>query len=123
MRTPPEWIGKDDNEPVPPRVRVRQFERDGGKCRSCGVTIRAGMAWQCDHVTAIANGGENRERNLQTLCGPCHGLKTRSDVAAKAETYRKRSKHLGVHKTSRPMPGSRASGWRKRMSGEVERRS
>jgi 5-methylcytosine-specific restriction endonuclease McrA len=79
------------------------------------------MAWQCDHIVAVVNGGENRERNLQTLCGPCHGFKTKADVSEKAKVYAVKAKHLGVKKSSRPMPGSKASGIRKRMSGAVER--
>ena len=121
-RSTPEWIGRDDDEPAPQRVRVRQFERDGGRCRSCGVTIRAGMAWQCDHIVALANGGANREQNLQTLCGPCHGLKTASDVAEKAISYRKRSKHIGAARSKRPMMGSRLSPWKHTMNGDWVRR-
>jgi len=121
-RSVAEWIGRDDDEPVPQRVRVRQFERDDGRCRCCGVTIRAGMAWQCDHIVAVINGGANREANLQTLCGPCHGLKTAADVAEKATSYRKRSKHIGAARTKRPMMGSRLSPWKRKINGEVVRR-
>lgn len=98
-RETPEWIGKHDDSPIPPRVRLRIFERHGGRCHISGRLIRAGEPWQCDHIVALANGGEHRERNLApALTGP-HREKTRADVAEKSRNYRKRSKHLGVKRT------------------------
>lgn len=121
-RTTPEWIGKTDDTPIPRRVRVRQFERDKGICQcSCGILIRPGDDWQTDHTIAIANGGANAETNLRTLLTAHHKIKSRADVALKARTYRKRAKHLGIRKPSR-FPGSRDSGWKKRMDGTVVRR-
>lgn len=80
----------------PPRVRLRLFEAAGGKCAACTRKIRPGDSWQADHVAALANGGENRERNLQILCGWCHADKTRADVAEKSRTYRKKLKAAGA---------------------------
>ena len=123
MRTVDEWIGKTPDSAIPPRVKVRVFERAGGKCHISGRVIRAGEAWDCDHIVALCNGGEHRETNLApALAGP-HRIKTAADVAAKAIVARKRAKFLGVAPKGRPMPGSRASGLRKRMNGQVERRS
>jgi 5-methylcytosine-specific restriction protein A len=31
-RSVAEWIGKTDNTPVPPRVKMRIFERHNGRC-------------------------------------------------------------------------------------------
>lgn len=121
-RSVPEWIGATPNTAIPPRVKVRVFERAGGKCQECGVKIRQGMVWECDHVVALVNGGANAESNLECVCKPCHGLRTREDVAEKATLAKKRKKALGVSKSrSRPMPGTRASGIRKRMNGTVEK--
>lgn len=121
-RSTEKWIGKTDDTPVPPRVRLRQFERDGGCCCTCGVKIRPGMAWQCDHVVAIINGGANDEDNLQTLCGGCHKAKTAADVAQKAKSARIRARHVGAARPKSTMPGSRASGWKRTMRGEWVRR-
>jgi hypothetical protein len=52
---------------------------------------------------------------------PCHAKKTKADVAEKAIVARKRQKHLGIRKPSR-FPGSRDSGWKKKMDGSVVRR-
>ena len=122
-RSTPEWIGKTDDTPVPARVRLRLWDKAGGRCQSCNRKIMAGEAWEVDHVKAVINGGENRESNFQVLCSNCHKPKTRADVAEKARTARKRKAHLGIKSKSRPIPGSRNSPFRKRMDGTVERRT
>lgn len=99
MRSVPEWIGKTDDAAIPPRVRLRVFDGDKGVCQcGCGIKIRSGDAWDTDHKVALANGGENRESNLQTLLRGHHRIKTRADVAQKATDYRKRKSNLGLKK-------------------------
>ena len=121
-RTRPEWIGKTDDDPVPPRVRVRVLMRFACICQICTTKI-AVKKWVCDHRRAIINGGENRESNLWPIHVACdRTVKTPSDVAEKSENARVAMKHHGIRKAKgRPMPGTRASGIRKRMSGRVER--
>lgn len=96
MRSVPEWIGKTDDAAIPPRVRVRVFERHGGVCHLSGRRIGAGEVWDCDHVIALANGGSHRESNLAPALRDKHQEKTKADVAEKSRVYRKRAKHLGV---------------------------
>lgn len=107
-----EWTGKTDDEPVPPRVRLRVFLRFDGQCQGgCGRRIIAGKRWVCDHKQAIINGGENREKNLQPICDLCNRtVKTPADIAEKALTYRKRVKHLGIKRAGRTIPGRRFNG-------------
>lgn len=95
-RTVPEWIGKTDDTPVPPRVRLRVFERYEGRCYITGRKIRPGDAWECDHVKAIINGGENRESNLAPALADKHRHKTDADLSTKSKTARMKAKHLGV---------------------------
>jgi len=92
----PEWIGKDDNAAVPPRVRLRVFEAYGGKCWLTGKKIMPGDAWDLDHKVALCNGGEHRETNLAPALRDKHREKTAEDVAEKSKTYRMRAKHLGI---------------------------
>ena len=121
-RSVPEWQGATDDTPIPPRVRLRVFERDGGICQcGCTIKIKAGDKWETDHATAIIAGGKNEESNLRTLLAAHHKIKTRADIAEKAMIYRKRSKHLGIKKPSR-FPGSKDSGWKKKIDGRVVRR-
>jgi 5-methylcytosine-specific restriction enzyme A len=122
-RSVKEWIGKDDNEPVPPRIRVRVFLKFDGVCCECGIKI-IGKRWICDHRIALTNGGPNRESNLGPIHEACDKTKTAADVAEKSKVYRKTAKDIGVKlRKGRPMPGSIASGLKKRMDGRVERRS
>ena len=122
MRSLPEWIGSTPDAAIPQRVRLRVFERYAGMCQLSGRRIRAGEPWDCDHIKALCNGGEHRESNLWPALRDRHREKTKSDVAEKSMVYRKRSKHLGLSPAKRPMPGSRASGLKKRMDGRVVRR-
>lgn len=122
-RSTPEWIGKTDDAAVPPRVRLRVLEKNNRCCKGCGQSLH-GRPWTCDHIIALVNGGENRETNLQPLgtrC--CNPAKNRSDVAEKSKSYDKRLANAGIKRAKgRPIMGSKASGWRKRMDGTVERR-
>lgn len=94
-RAVPEWIGKTPDSAIPPRVRLRVFERHGGVCHLSGRKIRAGDLWECDHVRALINGGEHRESNLAPALKDAHREKTNEDVALKSKIARVRLKHLG----------------------------
>lgn len=94
-RTRKEWIGDTDDQRAPPRVRLRVFDREGGKCHICRQPI-VGKKWALDHVTAIINGGENRESNLKPVHIACHAQKTAADVAEKAAINAKRQAHLRI---------------------------
>ena len=91
-----------------------------GKCQGCGCKLGgAGRTPEFDHIIALANGGENRETNLQALCRPCHRMKTDEDVAQKSKNRRVRAKHMGIKETRNPLPGGRKSKWKKKMDGTV----
>ncbi len=123
-RSLPEWIGKTDSTPPPLRVKARIIAAQDGKC-ACGCGQKLGLAGKgidFDHTQALILGGENRESNLRALRKPCHGAKTRQDVAQKATEARKRNKHLGLAKTKNPLPGGKGSKWKRKVSGEVVRR-
>lgn len=93
----PEWIGKSADSVVPPRVRVRIFQRYGGRCCcGCNRPIRPGESWDAEDTVAIINGGERRESNLKPWLSEHHKTKTRADVAEKSKVYRKTAKHIGI---------------------------
>lgn len=98
-RTVNEWIGATDDTRAPPRVRQRIFDDCAGKCHICGVVI-IGKKWALDHVTALINGGENRQSNLKPVHITCHAFKTASDVAEKAKIAAVRGKHIGAVRPS-----------------------
>ena len=118
-RKVPEWIGKTPDTKIPTRVILRVLEAYGGKCAETGVKIGPLGGWQMDHIIALANGGENRETNLQPLITIAHKEKTAGDVAQKSKDRRVKSKHLSIHKPKSIMPGSKASKWKRKVDGTV----
>lgn len=96
-----EWIGKTDDTPAPPRVRVRVFAHCDGKCHRCGRKIRPGDHWTLEHLTALINGGANAESNLSVTCVWCLPVKNAEDVAIKAKAYAVKSKHVLPRTASR----------------------
>lgn len=120
-RSVPEWRGVTDDVAIPPRVRLRVFMRFGGVCQICFTKIVSGV--EIDHLVALASGGSNCESNLVPVHAKCHRAKSKEDVAQKAATYKTQAHHLGIRKSRRPMPGSRASGFKRKMNGQVEKRA
>lgn len=103
-RATAEWIAKKDDAKIPPRVRVRVFDRAKGVCHWCKITIKAPPeTWQADHVIALINGGEHRETNLAPIHSHCHVEKTGLDVADKKKVAKVRKKHIGAVAESKPI--------------------
>ncbi|MDP2047607.1 MAG: HNH endonuclease signature motif containing protein [Cypionkella sp.] len=117
-----EWVGKTDDTAIPPRVKLRVFEAHGGICYLTKRKILPGDDWDCDHILALCNGGENRESNLAPALKAAHRTKTVADVKKRAKIDRVRKKHLGLHKPKHIMPGSKDSKWRKPLNGPAVRR-
>jgi 5-methylcytosine-specific restriction enzyme A len=122
-RSVEEWVGKTPNTDIPDRVHIRVRDLAGSVCAICTRVLPPTEDGESDHIKAIVNGGANRESNLQFLCKPCHRLKTTDDVGEKRVIYERRLRHMGRRKPKgRPMPGTKASGIRRRFDGTVERR-
>ena len=105
-RATDEWIGKHDDQAIPPRVRARVFLAYAGICYRTGQKLRPGH-WQLDHIIALANGGEHREKNLAPICTEAHRFKTAEDVRIKAKIARQQARHIGIKKRTS------FRGWRK----------
>lgn len=96
-RSVPEWIGKTPDSVPPPRVKLRVLLRYDGRDYLTGVKIRPGDDVEMEHVIAIVNGGENRERNLAPVIkGKAHKEKTARDVAEKSKVADQAKSHLGL---------------------------
>jgi 5-methylcytosine-specific restriction enzyme A len=122
-RTVPEWIGKTPDSKPPAHVIDRIFLRASKVCHISKREIRAGETWQVEHVIPIWKGGENRETNMAPALSKPHKLKTAREALERAEERVMRQKNYGIKKSRTPIPGSKASGLRKRMNGTVERRA
>jgi 5-methylcytosine-specific restriction protein A len=105
-RTVPEWIGKTDDTPIPPRVKLRVFEEHRGICHISGQKIQVGQTWQCDHINPLILGGEHRESNLAPALTEPHKAKTAGEVKAKAKIAKVRQKHLGIKGSKQQIKGA-----------------
>ena len=122
-RSVAEWIAAHDDQAIPARVRARVFERCGGICHITGRKIVPGDLWDLDHITPLADGGEHRETNLAPALKDAHIAKTSAENTQRAIERRKRAKHIGAKPPSRnPLPGGKASGWKRTMDGRTVRR-
>jgi 5-methylcytosine-specific restriction endonuclease McrA len=103
-RSLPEWVGKTPDSRPPTSVRLRVFERAGGVCYLSGRKIRAGDAWELEHVKPLSMGGENRESNMAPALVDAHRVKTAAEAGDRAKADRVRAKHLGTWpKSKRPL--------------------
>ena len=103
--------------------RLHLFLRAQGHCQACGWRLSPGTRWEVDHVIPLALGGSNRPDNLQVLCAPCHGSKTaRRDAPMLGKVKRVQARHLGARRSTNIIPGSRRSGLKKKVNGQVVRR-
>jgi 5-methylcytosine-specific restriction enzyme A len=107
------------------RERLEIFTRTSGVCHICGGRIDGVReAWEVEHIIPLAQGGDDHGDNLAPAHVKCHRAKTSVDATNTARAKRREAAHIGAKAPSRnPMPGSKASGLRKRMNGTVERRS
>jgi 5-methylcytosine-specific restriction endonuclease McrA len=104
----------------PPKVMQAAFDRAAGRCEGCTVKLYP-RKYQYDHRIPDSHGGEPTLDNCQVLCSACHSAKTKGDTTIAAKIKRVRRAYAGIRRSGRPMPGSRASGIRKRMDGTVEK--
>lgn len=116
------WIGRTDDSPVPPRVRLRVWEREGGMCHRCQRKIPAGDAWIIEHLVALINSGRNEETNLCLTCSNCKPIKDAEDVKLKAKVARVKAKHLGIRQSKVELPFGRNSKFKRKLDGSIVRR-
>lgn len=101
-----EWVGKTPDSMPPPTVRLRIFEREGGRCHLTGVLIKTGDLWDLDHKKRIEDGGENRETNLFPALREPHRKKTAEETTRGKKADRSRMAHLGIKdEPARPLEG------------------
>lgn len=116
-------------------VKREALLRSGGLCEAvgplyglepgqrCNVNLAYGVHF--DHVNADSNGGKPTLENCAAVCPQCNMHKAHfHDTPRAAKLKRQRDRNQGISKRKGPpMPGSRASGIRRRMDGTVERRT
>jgi 5-methylcytosine-specific restriction protein A len=116
-----EWVGKTDDTPLPPRVKERLLRKYNFLCGLTGAALVPGSI-EFDHIIPLCNGGENREGNFHPVGRKAHKVKTAADVRQKAKNSSVVKRHWGLNGVKRPVPGSKASPWKKHLDGRVTRR-
>lgn len=115
------------------KQKVEIFQRANGCCERCKRKVVGKLRPHYDHSTPDAVADKSKpltSKDGQLLCSDCHDKKTneqswgpasKGDKTEIAKTDRIIRKAAGVKKRGRPLPGTKASGMRKRMDGTVER--
>ena len=104
------------------KTKAQGFARSGGNCEICGVKLQAAK-FRYDHKLPCALGGDNSLDNLVVQCLACDTPKTADDVRRIRKADRQKRIHIGARAPSRnPIMGSKASGWKRKMNGELVRR-
>ena len=122
-----EWRGATDDTPLPNAVYLRLWRRQGGRCPECGRPLRPGHIVR-EHLKPLWTGeGLNREHNIQLWCAiPCSQDKTSEETKTRAKADRQLYRHLGLRTRrqlkTRPLPGTKRSGWKHKLNGQWERR-
>ncbi len=122
-----EDVGTTLRKPLTPTQRLKLFEAFQGRCVLCDRKIEVGEPWIDEHLRALGLGGSNVAENRGPAHKACAVAKAHGkdgDLARIAKAKRVKMRHIGV-KTRKgpPMPGSKASPWKRRMDGTLERRS
>lgn len=117
-------MSRSYKDEFPKAVKIAAFQRSNGHCEcGCGVKIIAGDGPEYDHRVPVALGGDNSLENCLVKRKRCHLKKTIEQRPAIDKARRGHEKRINARpKHSRPLPGSKASGWKHKMSGEWERR-
>jgi 5-methylcytosine-specific restriction enzyme A len=106
-----------------PTRRARIFAAHDGRCHLCGEKIDGTRErWEVEHLVAYALTRDDSDENLAPAHVACHAAKTALDVAAIAKAARVARKHIGAHRPKSTLPGSKGSGWKRRIDGTIKRR-
>lgn len=102
------------------RTKLEAFERAKGRCETCGRKIMSGAEY--DHIIEETLTHDNSLENCRVQCAKCHAVKTKRNRPKIDKTRRIIKKRAGIKpRKGPPLPGTKASGIRKRMDGSVER--
>ena len=102
-------------------------------CPICRTRILEFEGCQLDHDIPLGLGGADESSNLRWTHRDCHKRKTHGEdmprmrkadrQAGKTGQHARRKRRSGSQIKSGPMPGTKASKWRKSMRGTAERRT
>lgn len=114
-------------------VKLKMFKRAGGPenpcCEECRVSVK-GKPFEYDHTIEeweredVARGLRPplTEDDGKLLCIPCHDEKSGKKTSERAHVTRIAVKAAKAKISRNPMPGSKASKWKRKMDGTIVRR-
>jgi len=71
------------------KTRFEVFKRDNFTCQYCGAKA-PDVVLECDHIEAVANGGDNNILNLITACFDCNRGKTKNALSDQSALAKQR---------------------------------
>ena len=98
-RRPGGSLDKRPDRRVWDRIRTAVLERDGYRCRDCGIMTGE---LEVHHVRAVSAGGDHSPANLRCLCRSCH-IGTHHPVSAEVAAWREL-----LREVARPKWGTRS---------------
>ena len=125
MAHDPYHVGK--RKPLSAKQRTQLFVEHGGRCCVCQMKIKPGESWIDEHIKPLWLAQEGEDHNAWSNRAPAHVSCARDKTAKEAKTRAKGRRVAEKHVSGRvakgkPMPGSRASKWKRKMDGSVVRR-
>lgn len=90
-----EWIGRNDDAMPPVSVFDRLYDKQGGKDAITGLPFQPGDKIVRDHIVPLADGGANRESNLQLITDETHKAKTGQEATVRGKVRRNHARHRG----------------------------
>jgi 5-methylcytosine-specific restriction protein A len=107
--------------------RAHLFLDKGGICHKCRRKLRPGDTWVAEHLNALSTGGDNKWGNWDVTCSWCLPKKNADDAKKAAKIRAVATAHVVPvsqrQKRGKPLPGTKRSGWKRKMDGTWERRS
>jgi hypothetical protein len=103
-------------------ARLRHLNIPGMNPEGCGVALNPRNGIYYEHINQAFVRDDNSLENCAVLVRTCWRLKTDiCDLPVVAHVKDRRDRNDGIRPERRgaPMPGSKASGWRKKMNGTV----
>lgn len=97
-RSTPEWIGRNDDAMPPVSVFDRLWEKQNGKDAITGLPFTSKDKVVRDHIIPLADGGENRESNLQLITDETHKRKTGDEATVRGKVRRNHERHRGYQR-------------------------
>ena len=88
---PPKRTDRSDAPLRSSNVKVLRYEDQNGACKGCERALDIDLL-EIDHITPRSKGGQDIDRNIQLLCGPCNRIKGNRSMSYLRERLRELKK-------------------------------